>query len=260
VADHHPGVHLISSVQDAFDDPSIGSVVIATPTVTHGELAGRALDAGKHVFVEKPLATSVSVARALVDQAHHAGLRLFVDHTFLFDPGLEKLLDVVRWDPVRDARLRWVKLGTFGEGLHWNLLTHDAAISLALFSAIPRESVVVEQAGLVSEVDLVSARLDFGDERFCTIEIDRCMPQRSKTVRVRTESGRVLVWEGGGLWELGPDGAFEQTFSPSTAAALTRAVACFLEPAAPAGGPDQRVLPVQVVEVVEHLLTSGAPG
>ncbi len=244
---HHPSTELTADVEDVLHDPRVGTVVVATPTWTHADVAARALEAGKHVFVEKPLATSSAEAAQLIRRARERERRLFVDHTYLFEPALESLIGLVRSDPAEHATLRWQKLGTFGEDLHWNLLSHDAAIALAIFGEMPSVSVVSERRGLVTDVDVLAAQLAFGARR-CVIEIDRCMPWPSKSVRVGTQSGRVLVWQQGGLWELGRDRTFGQIFT-TTLPPLTRAVACFVE--GTAAGDD--LLAARVVEVVEHL-------
>lgn len=251
---HHPSVEITADVQDALDDPRVGSIVIATPTWTHGSLIARALDAGKHVFVEKPLATSPAEARALIQYARNRGLRLFVDHTYLFDPALEALVGLMRADPPEYATLRWHKLGTFGEDLHWNLLSHDAAIALAIFGEVPTSAVVLERRGFVTDVDLLSARLMFGSGT-CVVEIDRCMAGRSKTVRVRTRSGRVLLWQEGGLWELRRDRTFSQVFT-TTLRPLTHAVACFLD----GSSIGDELLPAHAVDLVYNLATGTVAG
>ena len=254
VRHHHPSVEVSSNVQDALEHPRVGTIVVATPTGTHGDLTACALAAGKHVFVEKPLATSPAQAVQLIQRAKDVGRRLFVDHTYLFDPALEALVEVVHADPVHHATLRWQKLGTFEEDLHWNLLSHDAAIALALFGEMPTGITVLDRQGFVTAVDLLAARLSFGG-RECLIEIDRCTPLRSKTVRVSTRSGRVLVWQEGGLWELGRDRTFAQIYA-STRPPLTQAVARFVE-GLPVG---DELLPAHVVDVVDLVAKSGNAG
>jgi predicted dehydrogenase len=254
VRNHHPATEVTTDLQHVLEDPRVGTVVVATPTWTHASLTAAALDAGKHVFVEKPLATSSHEAAELVERARQRGRRLFVDHTYLFEPALETLVDLVRSDPVEHATLHWQKLGTFDEDLHWNLLSHDAAIALSLFGEPASASEVVERRGIVSSTDVLAVQLRFGSRR-CRLEIDRCMPRRTKTVRVLTQSGRVLLWEEGGLWELGPDRIFDQIFATSLAP-LARAVSCFVEGSR--GGDE--LLPVRAVELVEDVAAEPVAG
>ena len=80
-----------TSADDAFNNNAIDAVVIATPVFTHYELAKRALLAGKHVLLEKPMTATVSQAKELIDLALDKGKLLMVDHTFLYNGAVEKM-------------------------------------------------------------------------------------------------------------------------------------------------------------------------
>jgi predicted dehydrogenase len=92
---HYPSLQYTSSIDDVLNDPEVELVLIATPTKTHHPLAKRALEAGKHVFVEKPIASTVAEAEELVKIAKEQGKMLFVDHTFIFAPAVGKIHDLV---------------------------------------------------------------------------------------------------------------------------------------------------------------------
>jgi predicted dehydrogenase len=92
----YPTVRYVKDAKQVFEDPSIELVLIATPTSTHFDLASRALQAGKHVFVEKPMTHSAEEGRMLVELAKRMGKLLMVDHTFVFSPAVEKLTEIVR--------------------------------------------------------------------------------------------------------------------------------------------------------------------
>jgi predicted dehydrogenase len=93
---HHPSVRYTTDMQEVLADPSLELVLIATPTQTHVPLATRALEAGKHVFVEKPLAPTAHEAEQLVREAARQKRLLFVDHTFVFAPSVAKMREVAR--------------------------------------------------------------------------------------------------------------------------------------------------------------------
>ena len=80
IAVRHPGTRFTADLDEVLGDPRLDAVVIATPVPTHAELAIRALDAGKHCFVEKPLAQSVADAERVVEAARRAGRLLMVGH------------------------------------------------------------------------------------------------------------------------------------------------------------------------------------
>jgi predicted dehydrogenase len=122
-----------SNFWDLLHDSRIDAVAIATPVHTHYDLALSALKAGKHVFVEKPLAPTSDQARRLIDEADRRNLILMVDHTFLYTPAVKKIRelllegalgDVYYYDSIRSS------LGLFQSDVNviWDLAVHDISI------------------------------------------------------------------------------------------------------------------------------------
>ncbi len=99
VLDRHraafPQSTFTTNLDDLLNDGSLDAVVIATSVPTHGALACQALDAGKHVFVEKPLALTVEDARRVTDLAAERGLVAMVDHLLVYHPGLGKVKELI---------------------------------------------------------------------------------------------------------------------------------------------------------------------
>ena len=91
----HPGVGVTTDFDDVLRSPEVEVVAIATPPGTHHRLARQALLAGKHVLVEKPLATSSALALDLVELAERKGLVLMVDHTFVYTPAVQQIKELV---------------------------------------------------------------------------------------------------------------------------------------------------------------------
>ena len=83
---HHPGARVTTRLERVLADPAVDAVVIATPVDTHYDLAARVLEAGKHVFVEKPLAHSSELADELAVMAAERERILMCGHTFLYSP------------------------------------------------------------------------------------------------------------------------------------------------------------------------------
>jgi predicted dehydrogenase len=137
-----PGAKLIPSGLDLINDTEIDAVVIATPVPAHFELAAAALRAGKHVFVEKPLAASAEQARRLVDLAEKHRRVLMTGHVFVYAGAVRKIGQLVEagelgkllyYDSVR------INLGLFQSGLDvmWDLAVHDLAILDHIWKATP---------------------------------------------------------------------------------------------------------------------------
>ncbi len=199
VRDAYPDVRVGQSATEAFADPQVDAVVIATPIRTHAQMAVDALAAGKHCFVEKPLATTAADAWRVVEAADRADRRLAVGHVFMFDPGLDRLHEATAADPVVRAAFSWSKFGTFGEPLVWNLLPHELGLAL-WFMAEPDTIEVVERSGGRTELDHLRLRLGFAEpDRECSIEIDRLSSDRSKTATIATRSGAIYTWRDGTL-------------------------------------------------------------
>ncbi len=195
----YPGARVGQSATEAFEDPSIEAVAIATPIRTHAQMALDALAAGKHCFVEKPLATTAADAWRVVEAADRADRRLAVGYVFLFDPGLDRLHEATADDPVVRAAFSWLKFGTFGEPLVWNLLPHELGLAI-WFMGEPDTIEVVGRSSGRTDLDRVRLRLGFAEpDRECSIEIDRLSSDRTKTATITTRSGAVYTWRDGAL-------------------------------------------------------------
>jgi predicted dehydrogenase len=248
----YPSVRVSSSAADAIDDPSIDCVVIATSIPSHASLAVAALAAGKHVFVEKPLAMTSADAWGVVEAADLADRRLFVGHTFLYDAGFEQLHGLLAHDPARHASFVWLKYGTFDEPLIWNLLPHEVGLAMWLIGQ-PESIEIVEHAAGPTELDRLRLRIGFADpDQSSLIEIDRISASRTKTAQVSTRSGAAYLWRDGELAE-GPDRGDR---APSAVAeeSLVREMRAFLASVATGDAPrsDGR-FGARVVEVVERI-------
>jgi predicted dehydrogenase len=137
-----PGARFTGELQDLLDDPELDAVVLATPVPTHGPLAERVLAAGKHCFVEKPLAYSVAEAEATVEAAKRAGRILMVGHLLVYHPGVSKLEEIASAGELGDVhyiysnRLNLGKLRA-DENALWSLGAHDVSVVLHLAGEEP---------------------------------------------------------------------------------------------------------------------------
>ncbi len=138
----YPAVTGLEDIDMALADPQVAAIALATPPRTHRELAIRAIEAGKHVLVEKPLAERFADADDLCTRAARAGVRLMTDHTFLYTGSVEKLRSlresgelgkVYYIDSVR------VNLGLFQESnVVWDLAPHDVSIANYVLDELPQ--------------------------------------------------------------------------------------------------------------------------
>jgi len=138
----HPSVQTTNRYQDLLDNPAIEAIAIATPAHTHYEMALAALRSGKHVLVEKPLASSADLVRRLIDEAESRRLTLMVDHTFLYTPAVQKIKELVDKDDIGDIYYydsTRVSLGLFQSDVSviWDLAVHDLAIIDHIIEEMP---------------------------------------------------------------------------------------------------------------------------
>lgn len=146
----YPAVEVTTSYDDVLRDPRVDVVAIATPVTSHFPLALKALEAGKHVFIEKPMTATAEQAVRLVDLADRRGLVVGVDHTFVYTGAVRKIRELVDrgdlgeiyyYDSVR------VNLGLFQHDVNvvWDLAVHDLSI---MDYVLPSHPIAVSATGL----------------------------------------------------------------------------------------------------------------
>jgi len=139
-----PEARASRDIEDLLRDPGLDAVVVATPVSTHAELAERVLGAGKHCFVEKPLAQSAADAERVVAAAREVDRRLMVGHLLEYHPGMEMLSALADSGELGDIhyiygnRLNLGKLRAEENAL-WSLGAHDVSVVLRLAGEEPYE-------------------------------------------------------------------------------------------------------------------------
>jgi predicted dehydrogenase len=141
-----PGARFTDRLEDLLADPDLDAVAVATPVPSHAELAVRVLEAGKHCFVEKPLAQAVADAERVVAAAKDSGRVLMVGHLLEYHPGIRKLKDLTRSGELGERiyyiygnRLNLGKLRA-DENALWSLGAHDVSVVLHLAEEEPSEA------------------------------------------------------------------------------------------------------------------------
>lgn len=132
-----PDARVTGDLDELLADDGLDAVAIATPVPTHADMARRVLEAGKHCFVEKPLAQSVADAESVVEAARTSGRVLMVGHLLEYHPGLQKLGEIARSPEFGDIRYIYgnrLNLGKLrpDENALWSLGAHDVSVLLAL--------------------------------------------------------------------------------------------------------------------------------
>ena len=189
---NYPKVVHTTSIRDILTDKNIDAVAISTPINSHFKIAKNALESGKHVFVEKPMASNVIEAKQLIKIAKSKNLNLFVGHVFLYNEIFKKIKKIDKQEFITYAHFAWKKFGTFDEDIFKNLLSHDISLILALFGS-PNRIRLTNNVGFITTSDRISLELNFTRNRKCEVSIDRISPHKEKSVTFLTKKN-LFVW------------------------------------------------------------------
>lgn len=167
VRSQYPHIRTTHDADEVFADSSLHAVVIATPAETHADLARRAIEAGKDVFVEKPLCLSLARAHSLVELAQTKKRILMVGHLLWYHPAILALDDLVRNGSL--GRIRYVysnrlNLGRVRreENILWSFAPHDISVILGLAQEMPSEVVARGGSYLQKQIaDVTVSMLSF---------------------------------------------------------------------------------------------------
>ena len=238
LAEHLPGVRRTTSERIVEDD-TIEAVAIVTPIPVLSKLAHTALSAGKHTFVEKPLAQSSEAAELLADLAAQRGLILAAGYVFLYHPVYLELKRRVQFQAVRAVKLEWRKFGTFVEPIEQSLLTHHLSLVLDLLGE-PESGRISYGPGRYSECDMLETRLRYGTFDATSV-INRASPGTAHRMTLDMSDGNSLIWEGNLLTvvdERGNPTVVYDDSRPPLAAEIARFVSAVAggDPKLPTGG------------------------
>jgi predicted dehydrogenase len=196
-----------------FSDPRVQAVVVATPASTHYSLALGALEAGKQVFVEKPLALRVDEAEQLCGTAEERGLKLMVGHTFLFNNRLLKIRELM--DQGRLGKLHYITSTRTHMGLVrsdvnvvWDLAPHDVSILNFLVGQEPEwVSAVASRPLGVTQADVAFIHLSYPSGVLCHMHVSWVDSHKVRQVSVIGSEARLIFDD---LNDLEPVRVFEK--------------------------------------------------
>jgi UDP-2-acetamido-3-amino-2,3-dideoxy-glucuronate N-acetyltransferase len=165
-----PGAQITHSLDDVLRNDQIQGVALATPAETHSDLAIQAMQAGKDVFVEKPMALTMEDAELMKNVAEETGRILMVGHLLEFHPSVLKLRDMIasgelgKINYIYSNRLNFGKVRTEENAL-WSFAPHDVAVILRLMGQAPVDVSSCGGSYLTNEIaDTTMSNLRFDDE------------------------------------------------------------------------------------------------
>jgi predicted dehydrogenase len=194
----HPGVKIVSDANEVLGSPDIDAVAIITPVWTHYELAKKALENGKHVFIEKPFASNSGQAQQLIDLAAQKNLKIMVDHTFLFTGAVRKIRELTESGALGDLyyydSLR-INLGLFQHDVSviWDLAPHDLAIMDYVIKGDPEAVVATGERHLNGVEDVAYMTVYFPHNVIAHINVNWLSPVKIRTTLIGGQK-KMLVW------------------------------------------------------------------
>ncbi len=194
----YPHVEMTRNSEEVLTSPDIDAVAIVTPVWTHYELAKKALLNGKHVFVEKPLTSSVKQAEDLIELAERKNLNIMVDHTFLFTGAVRKIRQLVDDGTLGDLYYydsTRVNLGLFQHDINvvWDLAPHDLSIMDHVIRARPEAIVATGECHLNGFVDVAFITIYFPQNIIAHVNVNWLSPVKVRTTLIGGEK-KMLVW------------------------------------------------------------------
>lgn len=196
----YPTIETTVDYNEIIKNNELDLIAICTPVYTHFEIAKAALEAGKHVFIEKPMTSTVAQALELVNLAEQKNLQIFVDHTFIFTGAVQKIKEVINsnelgelyyFDSVR------VNLGLFQHDINviWDLAPHDISIMQYLLSVKPQAVVATGSDHLNNGLeDVAYLTVYYPDKLIAHIHTNWLSPVKIRQTLI-AGSKKMIVWD-----------------------------------------------------------------
>jgi predicted dehydrogenase len=196
----YPAILCVDDVEDVLADPSVDAVALATPVASHFELGAAALRAGKHVFVEKPLASSSREALELAELAQRRQRVLMVGHTFLYSPAVNVIRDIIAANEL--GEIYFISSSRVNLGIHqpdvsvvWDLGPHDFSILLYWLGETPTHVSATSRGCVIREKpDVAFISLEFERGTIAHVELSWLAPSKLRRTTV-VGSRQMIVYD-----------------------------------------------------------------
>jgi predicted dehydrogenase len=199
-AEQYPRARAVQSYDMIVDDPTIDAIVLATPVETHFPLALRALEAGKHVLVEKPLARTTDECRRLIAEAEGRSLILMAGHVFLYNAAVRKVRDYIESDELGEIYYVYSQRLNLGQVRHdvnalWNFAPHDLSILSYWLGAAPHSVIARGFSYLQPDIeDVVFMTLEYPQGVGANVHISWLDPHKVRLMTV-VGSKKMIVYD-----------------------------------------------------------------
>lgn len=196
----YPDVEGVTDYCHLLQDDSLNAIVVATPVKYHYSIAKASLLAGKHTFIEKPMASCSAECEELIEIAERNGLILMVGHTFLYSSPVSKIFEIVQNGDIGDIRYinaRRLNLGLFQKDINvaWDLAPHDISIILHVLDEFPISVNCQGNAHVTQGIeDVTNMSLVFKNKRFATVQSSWLEPRKVREMTI-VGTRRMIVYD-----------------------------------------------------------------
>ena len=196
----YPDVQVATDYDQMIEDYELHAIVVATPVKFHYDLAKKALLAGKHVFIEKPMASSSAECAELIALAGSQGLTLMVGHTFLYSEPVRKIKEIVDSGAIGEIcyiNSQRLNLGLFQKDINvaWDLAPHDISIILHILGESPTTVNCQGNAHITPGIqDVTNISLGFGGGRFASVQSSWLEPRKVRQMTI-VGTSKMIVYD-----------------------------------------------------------------
>ncbi|MHA3774157.1 Gfo/Idh/MocA family protein [Verrucomicrobiota bacterium sgz303538] len=196
----YPEVEGVTEYSRMLEDYDLDAVVVATPVQHHYALAKASLLAGKHTFIEKPMASSAAQCEELIEIADQQGVVLMIGHTFLYSAPVQKMVEIIESGDIGEIRYinsRRLNLGLFQKDINvaWDLAPHDISIILRILGELPLTINCQGNAHVTPGIqDVTNMSLIFPHKRFATIQSSWLEPRKVREMTI-VGTRRMIVYD-----------------------------------------------------------------
>jgi len=196
----YPGIELSTDFQELVTRTDLDALVIATSARSHYAMAKQSLLAGKHTFIEKPMATSTAECEELIQLATQRGLTLMVGHTFLYSAPVRRIKELIDSGEIGDIRYisaRRLNLGLFQRNINvtWDLAPHDISIILYVTGMLPRSVNCQGNSHVTKGVeDVTNLCMNFDKGVFATVQNSWLDPRKVREMTI-VGSRQMIVYD-----------------------------------------------------------------
>lgn len=193
-------IQTTTNFNEIINDANIHGVAIATPVNTHFKIAKACLEAGKHAFIEKPMATTSDECKELIDLAERNSLSLMVGHVFVYAPPVRKIKEILDSGEIGEVfyiSSRRLNLGLFQKDINvtWDLAPHDLSIVLYLLGETPSSVNCQGKAHINPKIeDITNISLNFHNQKFATIQSSWTDPRKIREITI-VGSKKMIVYD-----------------------------------------------------------------